>query len=717
MNKHKWFIYATFVVALFIANATALYALPEINDVSSVGKFEFLTNNIEIQQPSKVDICHATGNVDNPYELISVSENAVEAHLNHGDRFPVNGSCEFVLPPGPIVEETPEVTEEPKVDICHATGSENNPYVLISVAASAVDAHMGHGDQYPVNGSCDFSTPTPEVTPEITPEVTPTEEPTPEVTEEPKVNICHATGSENNPYVLISVAASAVDAHMGHGDQYPVNGSCDFSTPTPEVTPEITPEVTPTEEPTPEVTEEPKVDICHATGSENNPYVLISVAASAVDAHMGHGDQYPVNGSCDFSTPTPEVTPEITPTEEPTPEVTPTEEPTPEVTEEPKVNICHATGSENNPYVLISVAASAVDAHMGHGDQYPVNGSCDFSTPTPEVTPEITPTEEPTPEVTPTEEPTPEVTPTEEPTPEVTPTEEPTPEVTPTEEPTPEVTPTEEPTPEVTPTEEPTPEVTPTEEPTPESKVDICHATNSANNPFVMISVDASAVDAHMEHGDRYPLNGGCDFSAPTEEPTPEVTPTEEPTPEVTPTEEPTPEVTPTEEPTEEPTPEPTEEVTPVSNPKPPSNDDDKDGILNNDDACPEEKGNYKDGCFYGQEQLDALDFAERYPGYDGRGFGSPCPLWIEWDRMHAFNPYDNDGAIFYADALLDPPPAVPVLLGQSESGNTSFWQLESGEIQFMCSIPDDIYGTKLYVQVFTDMNDPAPRQWQVPGG
>lgn len=79
-----------------------------------------------------------------------------------------------------------------------------------------------------------------------------------------------------------------------------------------------------------------------------------------------------------------------------------------------KVLICHATGSETNPYVLIEVSENALKGHFKDGHQEnedilnPESGVCPGPTETPKPTPTETPTDSPT---TPTEPTTPDVTP------------------------------------------------------------------------------------------------------------------------------------------------------------------------------------------------------------------------------------------------------------------------------------------------------------------
>lgn len=75
---------------------------------------------------------------------------------------------------------------------------------------------------------------------------------------QPKVVICHATGSDSNPWVSIEVAAPALAAHDGHGDLIPAPvGGC----PTPVVPPVDVPVDPPVDPPIDPPVEVP-VDVC-----------------------------------------------------------------------------------------------------------------------------------------------------------------------------------------------------------------------------------------------------------------------------------------------------------------------------------------------------------------------------------------------------------------------------------------------------------------------
>jgi hypothetical protein len=97
----------------------------------------------------KVTLCHATGSETNPYAEITISANALPAHQRHQD-----GRDIYPAPPGGCPGGTSSsgehgqgnAQEHGKVTICHATGSETNPYVLITVDEHALKAHTSHQD-------------------------------------------------------------------------------------------------------------------------------------------------------------------------------------------------------------------------------------------------------------------------------------------------------------------------------------------------------------------------------------------------------------------------------------------------------------------------------------------------------------------------------------------------------------------------------------------
>jgi hypothetical protein len=49
------------------------------------------------QYPKKVTICHRTGSKKNPFVTITVSQNAVRAHMRHGDRLGRCGTQSFTI--------------------------------------------------------------------------------------------------------------------------------------------------------------------------------------------------------------------------------------------------------------------------------------------------------------------------------------------------------------------------------------------------------------------------------------------------------------------------------------------------------------------------------------------------------------------------------------------------------------------------------------------
>jgi hypothetical protein len=112
--------------------------------------------------------------------------------------------------------------------------------------------------------------------------------------EEGKVTICHIPpGNPENAHTL-EVGASAVSAHLAHGDYL---GECRDGTPIPIFTATVTPD------------EGKKVIICHIPQAHPENAHTIEVSENAVDEHLAHGDYL---GECRNVTPRPSATPTAT---------------------------------------------------------------------------------------------------------------------------------------------------------------------------------------------------------------------------------------------------------------------------------------------------------------------------------------------------------------------------------------------------------------------
>ena len=101
----------------------------------------------------KTTICHATGSDKNPFVTITVSNNALKAHARHQDGDDIIPAPAGGCPKGEEKAAAPKGKDQAKagraqakVTICHATGSDSNPYVKITIAEPAVEAHRRHQD-------------------------------------------------------------------------------------------------------------------------------------------------------------------------------------------------------------------------------------------------------------------------------------------------------------------------------------------------------------------------------------------------------------------------------------------------------------------------------------------------------------------------------------------------------------------------------------------
>ena len=93
-------------------------------------------------------VCHATSDPANPYEEITVNSTTLNEHLGHpNDINPApKGGCPTI----------PLVINDGKITICHATGSDKNPYNEITVSVNGLNGHGKHsGDIIPApDGGC-----------------------------------------------------------------------------------------------------------------------------------------------------------------------------------------------------------------------------------------------------------------------------------------------------------------------------------------------------------------------------------------------------------------------------------------------------------------------------------------------------------------------------------------------------------------------------------
>ncbi len=147
----------------------------------------------------KISICHATGNATNPYTQTTLDFNELHVHSDHKDDLipaPADG-CPDVVRTG---------SNNGKITICHATGSEGNPFNEITIDFNGLRGHSNHKSDIisaPENG-CVSGTTTPTVAATVTGD------------NAGKVTICHATGSTKNPYVLITVSGNGLNGHGDH---------------------------------------------------------------------------------------------------------------------------------------------------------------------------------------------------------------------------------------------------------------------------------------------------------------------------------------------------------------------------------------------------------------------------------------------------------------------------------------------------------------------
>lgn len=206
------------ILAVFVVLGVLLTACSAPTSLNLIKKATQSLNPMDT-----ISICHATGDADAPYELLTLTANDLTAHSTHSDDIipaPAEGCPDELIPD----------SNDGKITICHATGNALHSYNRITIALSGLNGHSKHSDDFiPAPGvPCSSGTPTVTPTTTATMDGTPTETatvtitPTPEATQVggddgEKITICHATGNKKKlKYVEITISKNGLNGHDTH---------------------------------------------------------------------------------------------------------------------------------------------------------------------------------------------------------------------------------------------------------------------------------------------------------------------------------------------------------------------------------------------------------------------------------------------------------------------------------------------------------------------
>lgn len=186
--------FSQFLMIIILVGCTPMIQTP-VSTLTIQTPVITLTPVVTAVNPTKV--CHATGDPAIPYEELAVNATELAVHVGHASDIipaPVSG-----CPTGKVV------INDGKIIVCHATADTSKPYEEIEISLNGLNGHGDHeNDIFPVaKGGC----PTTLIATN---------------TGNGKITICHATGSKNNPYNLITISVNGLNGHNNHtGDIIP----------------------------------------------------------------------------------------------------------------------------------------------------------------------------------------------------------------------------------------------------------------------------------------------------------------------------------------------------------------------------------------------------------------------------------------------------------------------------------------------------------------